>query len=439
MHGIQFKPLAKALTPLALALGLLAAQPAAAVMLVQCPGINGAANPNEDLAQPAATDDSKLCMHLLASDGFARMADGVELYTFGFFDHTGSPSATAVDTGTLAAQMPAPTIELAEGKDFYLTLSNIGFQMRPDLVDPHTVHFHGFPQAAPVFDGMPEGSFGINMNASQTFYYRLRDPGTYLYHCHMEATEHMQMGMMGSLYVKPKQDGTNVQVGGKTYSQFAYNDLQGSVATHGISAYDVAYPLQFNSFDRDFHEMHIAVQALPFATLHTDYAFINGRGYPDTLAPSTTPTSTDFFFTPADAPNQNFDAQPMSSKVTAVQGQRVLLRLTNLSITDYMTVISPGIDMQVVGMGAAIARGPSDVDAANPIYPVGSKATPADRFYATNSVTMGGGEAYDVILDTSNVPAGTYYLYTANLNFLSNHGEDYGGAMTEIVVTPAPL
>jgi hypothetical protein len=104
-----------------------------------------------------------------------------------------------------------------------------------------------------------------------------------------------------------------------------------------------------------------------------------------------------------------------------------------------MTVISPGIDMQVVGMGAAIARGPSDVDAANPIYPAGSKATPADRFYATNSVTMGGGEAYDVILDTSNVPAGTYYLYTANLNFLSNHGEDYGGAMTEIVVTPAPL
>lgn len=432
MHGKTFKPLKAlsplALSPLALALALLAAQPAQAVMLTQCPGINGAANPNEDLAQPAAGDGSKSCMHLLASDGWARMGDGVELYTFGFYDHTGSPTATAVDSGTLAAQMPAPTIALTEGMDFYLTLSNIGFQLRPDLFDPHTVHFHGFPQAAPVFDGMPEGSFGVNMNASQTFYYRLRDPGTYLYHCHMEATEHMQMGMMGSLYVKPKQDGSDVLVGGKTYSQFAYNDLQGNAATHGISAYDVAYPLQFNSFDRDFHEMHVAVQALPFATLHTDYAFINGRGYPDTV-------DEGYNFTPVDTPNQTVNAQPMSSRVTAVQGQRVLLRLSNLSITDYMTVISPSIDMQVVGMGAAIARGPSDVDAANPIYPVGSKSMPTDRFYGTNSVTMGGGEAYDVILDTGSVAPGTYFLYTANLNFLSNHGEDYGGAMTEIVIT----
>jgi hypothetical protein len=48
-------------------------------------------------------------------------------------------------------------------------------------------------------------------------------------------------------------------------------------------------------------------------------------------------------------------------------------------------------------------------------------------------VTLGGGEAVDVILDTTN-RAGTHLLYTTNLNYLSNDGEDLGGMMTEIRV-----
>ena len=52
----------------------------------------------------------------------------------------------------------------------------------------------------------------------------------------------------------------------------------------------------------------------------------------------------------------------------------------------------------------------------------------------TNSVTLGGGETYDVILDTTNVDPGTYFLYAADLNNLSNDSEDYGGMMTEIVI-----
>jgi hypothetical protein len=39
-----------------------------------------------------------------------------------------------------------------------------------------------------------------------------------------------------------------------------------------------------------------------------------------------------------------------------------------------------------------------------------------------------------VILDTAAVPAGTYFLYTTNLNYLSNNQEDFGGMMTKIIV-----
>jgi hypothetical protein len=49
---------------------------------------------------------------------------------------------------------------------------------------------------------------------------------------------------------------------------------------------------------------------------------------------------------------------------------------------------------------------------------------------------LGGGEAREVILDTTNVEPGTYFLYTTNLDHLANHNEDYGGMMTEIVINP---
>jgi hypothetical protein len=49
---------------------------------------------------------------------------------------------------------------------------------------------------------------------------------------------------------------------------------------------------------------------------------------------------------------------------------------------------------------------------------------------------MAGGESMDVILDasdTSKYSAGqTFYLYTPNLDHLSNDAENFGGLMTEI-------
>jgi len=55
--------------------------------------------------------------------------------------------------------------------------------------------------------------------------------------------------------------------------------------------------------------------------------------------------------------------------------------------------------------------------------------------YDTNSITLGGGESIDVILDASN-PKYTvgqkFYLYTPQLDHLSNDAENFGGMMTEV-------
>jgi len=364
------------------------------------------------------------CMHLTGSDGFAVMADDRPLYTFGFADVTGVPAGEVLTSGILAAAWPAPVIAVDEGMDFYLTLTNVGMLKRPDLFDPHTVHFHGFPNASAVFDGLPESAIAINMGASLTYYYHLVEPGTFMYHCHVEATEHMQMGMLGNLYVRPAQnrlpDGT--VLGGHVHSNPDYNPVPGLDDPlvgdkyvyndgDGATRYDVEFALQLGGFDHQFHEDHVNVQPLPFALMRDTYPMINGRGYPDTVNPGAlaAPVET------------GIQSQVESSLITAAAGQKILLRLSNLNITVIHTLISPSIPMEVVGIDSRELR---TEDGTTPIH------------YNTNSVTLGGGMAADVILDTTGIPAGTYYLYAANLNYLSNYQEDFGGMMTEIVINP---
>jgi hypothetical protein len=78
--------------------------------------------------------------------------------------------------------------------------------------------------------------------------------------------------------------------------------------------------------------------------------------------------------------------------------------------------------MTIVGLGSRILRTNGD--------PSGAR----EFIYTTNSVSVAGGQGVDIILDTANVDQGTYFLYTTNLNHLSNDAEDYGGMMTEIVI-----
>jgi len=347
---------------------------------------------------------NQVCVHLTAGDGFTNMADGREQYIFGFANATGfmpmmGESWDGVMMGYMEkATFPAPTLTFREGDEVYLSLTNVGMINRPDLFDPHSVHWHGFPNAAAIFDGVPDASIIINMGSTLTYYYKVVEAGTFMYHCHVEATEHMQMGMLGNLYVTPAQDGT--LTGG--YSLFAYNDGDGS------TGYDVAYPIQIGAFDPVFHEKHIGVQPLPFADMDDKYPMLNGRGYPDTVNPATS------------LPYDHGASAPMPSLITATPGQRILLRVSSLSTTSFHTLTVQGIPMQVVGKGSrklGLANDPS-------------------QYYTTNAITLGGGQAMDVILDTAGIPPGTYFLYTTNLDHLANEAEDFGGMMTEIRIQP---
>jgi hypothetical protein len=114
------------------------------------------------------------------------------------------------------------------------------------------------------------------------------------------------------------------------------------------------------------------------------------------------------------------------------RGERALLRISDLDVTEFQTLASAGIPMQVIAVNARLLRD----EAGNNMY------------YNTNSITLGGGESLDVILDTCTargpapdyacttpMAAGRYFLYTPQLDHLSNDAENFGGLMTEVDVT----
>ncbi len=443
------KEFKKQLLPLAVSLAMLGAvSEAGAAVFVQCPGdLDGDAMWNSVIdgspeVQPQA---NYKCMHLVGGDGFAVMSDTNPMYTFGFGDITGSLPENAIADGILDAEWPGPTIALDEGDEFWLTLSNSGTVIRPDLFDPHTVHFHGFPNAAAVFDGVPEVSISINMGASLTYYYNIVEPGTYIYHCHVEATEHMEMGMLANLYVHARQDETGYDVngdgtidgaelaatqgtrkGGATGNPmgYAYNDGDGT------TAYDVEAPIQVSGFDSEFHDAHIQVQPLPFSTLETNYPQINGRGYPLTVVAGELSPPTDnvdpvdghgpgkVTGMPGEVLNNDTSSQTQDSVISVDQGDVLLVRLSNVGLDRFYTLTAPGLTMKVVGTGARQMRG---VDGKN-IYKT------------VASVTTGGGETHDVLIDTADVAPGTYFLHAAEVHQLSNKTQMDGGMMTEIVI-----
>jgi FtsP/CotA-like multicopper oxidase with cupredoxin domain len=359
-----------------------------------------------------------------------------------------------MDVGVMNGNIPAPLMAIDEDDEFFLTLTNVGMIMRPDLFEQHTVHFHGYPNASAFYDGVPDASVAINIAASFTYYYLAPDAGTYFWHCHISPPEHLQMGMVGQIYVRPRQN--RVPIGSSLYTalqnqqvdlrtacksaadilcsnpvpaaantvtrsvtgNYAYNDGDGS------TYYDVEYPIQIHGFDPNFHFVGMTFNPEGFTDMKDKYFLLNGRSYPDTVTAGPLQTQS--------ADGVNHFSQPLPTNIKIPAGKKALLRISDLDVTEYQTLASLGIPMTVIGYNAKLLRD----QAGNNLY------------YNTNSITLAGGESLDVILDTSckvrnpngtcatpYVPGEVYFLYTPNLDHLSNDAENFGGLMTEVHIT----
>jgi FtsP/CotA-like multicopper oxidase with cupredoxin domain len=472
--------------------------------------------PTPDKANPQIK-----CQEIAGGDGFATMADGHQIYLFAFGPLSGlkniqsgiegtvtagefnlaypadgvtapllptdlatrsTSNAAATEPslimnlGVLSGETPAPSIAVDEDDELYLTLSNVGMIMRPDLFEQHTVHWHGYPNASSYFDGVPDASVAINIAGSFTYYYTAPDAGSYFWHCHITPPEHLQMGMEGNLWVRPRQNrlpaGANLRdalfayenpgsaaivVGSQpgaasgypnvwfppencasdilcttpvppknsavmtVNSKYAYNDGDGS------TRYDVEAPVQLMGFDPNFHFIGMTFNPEPFVDMKDKYFLISGRGYPDTVGGGGLDTTSKQGIqagpiTTLDSDGASRISQPVPTLVTINKtglGQtKALLRISNLSVTEFHYVATSGIPMTVIAHAGRLLR---DTDG-------------NDLMYGTNSLEIGPGDNVDVILDATNVDPGTYFVYTPSLDHLSNDAENFGGMMTEIQV-----
>ena len=202
--------------------------------------------------------------------------DGLTTYIFGFANASGLADDVQFNLKN-KAQHSAPLFWAREDEDFRVQLTNVGLAQRPDLFDEHTVHWHGFKNVIPFFDGEPTGSVSIPQGQTFTYVYVSRDPGTYMFHCHVEDTEHVQMGMTGLVFVRPAQDGnTSLYPSGK----YAYNDGDGS------TGFDREYAMFLSEVWGDSHWADAHIQLPEWSDYRADFSLLNGRVYPDTLLPN---------------------------------------------------------------------------------------------------------------------------------------------------------
>jgi hypothetical protein len=353
-------------------------------------------------------------------------------YIFGFRNITGMDSVQKANQKN-HAQHSAPLFwvnqfDPGNPKDFIMQVTNLGLALRPDLFDAHTLHWHGFRNVIPFFDGEPTGSVSVPTGRDFYYAYRPRDPGTYMFHCHVEDVEHVHMGMTGLVFVRPLQDGnTALYASGK----YAYNDGDGS------TGFDREFAMFLSEVWAEAHWADAHIQLPEWSDYRADFSLLNGRVYPDTIAPNGSidpfnpvhDANGDLIATPG---YEHLQYQPHSSLVTCLPGERVLLRFSNLGFREQAMTLA-GIQMRVIGRDATLMRGRDGTDTS----------------YDTDTINIGPGESYDVIFTAPAFSGGsgssgngydTYLLYNRAYQRANNLAPGgFGGQATEVRVYPGGL
>jgi FtsP/CotA-like multicopper oxidase with cupredoxin domain len=226
-----------------------------------------------------------------------------------------------------------------------------------------------------------------------------------MYHCHFEDVEHVQMGMTGMVFVRPAQNGTRVgSVPTGARLTYAYNDGDGS------TRYDREFAFMLTELWSAAHYRDAHIQVSDWTDYAPSFWLLNGRGYPDTVAPNGDPRST---------AGGRLQYQPISSLITCNVGETVLLRLSNLGYQNHALTLD-NVDMQVVAKDASLLRGRDG----------------SNNYLSTNTVDVGPGESRDVLV-TPRVE-GEFLLYDRSYAYLGNGGgPGWGGMMTVLRVGPA--
>lgn len=267
--------------------------------------------------------------------------------------------------------VPGPQIRVAQGDRVVVTLRN-------NHSFPHTIHWHGMPVPWRM-DGVPGVTQDtVEPNATYIYDFVATKAGTMMYHCHVDETHHISMGLYGTLVVDPARPtdppydrdySLHFATGNRT-ALAAAPDATDPHAAHGGAAMGRSgTPGQRNP---------------PFEGT-MDVFLINGRSFPLTL----------------DDP---------ASLVRVREGERVRLRLQNMGV-DAVPLHLHGHDFTVTHRDGNLL--------------------PKDARWRGNTLSMAPGETYDVLFVADN--PGKWLLHAHDTGMAANGGQAPGGMTTEVV------
>lgn len=220
---------------------------------------------------------SNLRYTLTAKAGYISVPDGNSIYMWGY----------AVGNGNM--QYPGPTLIVNQFDTITITLNN-------ELTVPVSIVFPGQTSAVALSgspglltkEALPGGFAQYRFTASQ--------PGTYIYYSGTMPELQTEMGLVGTIIVRPNSNPLT-----RAYSSAS-------------SSYDREYLYLLTEMDPVIHDLVLKgkMEQVDTTTYHPVYWFVNGRALPDTLLPPLYPT----------LPNQPYSASPQFRV-----GDRVLIRM----------------------------------------------------------------------------------------------------------------
>ena len=253
--------------------------------------------------------------NLVAEPGSIDLADGAVVYMWGFGAGPVWTTPTAKPAQLPQMYYPGPTLIVNQGDTVTVTLTNtldepvsIVFPGQTGVTATATAGFNSAPGQLTLEASAPSskkaGAVTTTTYGQVKYSFVADHPGTFHYHSGSHQDLQVEMGLAGTLIVRPAGGGCPA---GKTC---AYN--------HPATAYDREYLFVETEIDPLIHEAVAASTSVPKSAVvdmskrFANYWFLNGRNGPDTMQDAGVPW----------LPSQPYNALPQMHP-----GEKILLRV----------------------------------------------------------------------------------------------------------------
>jgi FtsP/CotA-like multicopper oxidase with cupredoxin domain len=201
---------------------------------------------------------------LTATTGSISLPDGNTVYMWGFADGNGP------------FQYPGPVLCVNQGDTVTIVLNNT-LSRSVSIMFPgqESVLANGLPEQ-PVYSGTDLVSLATMAapGGSVTYSFIAAEPGTFLYESGTDPGLQVQMGLVGALVVRPSANNAGL---GEVYA-YGRSDSRYSPASEYLMLFSEIDPVLHQAVERGYPANLAAYQAR--------YFLINGRAFPDTIAPN---------------------------------------------------------------------------------------------------------------------------------------------------------